>query len=158
MAIGMLVLTSVWAAWTVLVDFFLVPAVFATIPDFFLAGELGIQIFARLNRLEFPLACALVALNALALRKRSVPRALLTLNVFLAGLAGVYLFSLTPKIAELTAAWAYAQKAETLGVAGIHDVQQLHQTYHKAYVAMDAVKLFLLVGQGAWLGKILSRR
>ncbi len=158
MPLIMLVLVTAWAAWTALVDFFLVPAVFATIPDFFLAGEMGIQVFTRLNQLEFPLACGLFACTAVAVKRAQLPKWLLTGNLLLVGIAGVYLFSLTPKISELTAAWAYADKMGTLGTAGIVDVQQLHQSYHRMYVAMDTVKLLLLLGQGAWLGWSITAR
>lgn len=149
----MLVLSAVWLGWTVLVDFFLVPAVFATIPDFFLAGNMGIQVFSRLNRLEFPLASILLGLAVLDVRRR---RWTIPVNVALVGIAGVYLFSLTPKIAELTGVWAYAEKMGTLGTAGAADVQQLHQQYHRTYVAMDIVKLLLLAGQAGMLSWVLK--
>jgi hypothetical protein len=152
---AMLALSAMWLGWTVLVDFFLVPAVFATIPDFFLAGEMGIQVFSRLNRLEFPLASILLALAVLDWRQRRWP---IPVNVALVGLAGVYLFSLTPKIAELSGAWAYAERMGTLGAAGAEDVQQLHQQYHRTYVALDTVKLVLLAGQVGFLSWTLKTR
>ena len=153
--VAMLTLSAIWLGWTVLVDFFLVPAVFATIPDFFLAGEMGIQVFSRLNRLEFPLASVLLALAALDARRRRWP---IPLNVALVGITGVYLFSLTPKLTELTATWAYAEKVGTLGAAGAADIQQLHQQYHRTYVAMDVVKLILLTVQVGTLGWTLRPR
>ena len=158
MPLLLLVLSVTWAAWTVLVDFFLVPAVFQTIPDFFLAGEMGIQVFSRLNRLEFPLACIMLAL--LGWRLRSYPKLkwLLPINLVLVGIAGIYLFSLTPKMIELTRAWEYADKMGTLGAQGHVDIQQQHQTYHRVYVITDTIKLALLILQASCLGVFLSRR
>ena len=134
------------------------PAVFQTIPNFFLAGEMGIQVFSRLNRLEFPLACIMLALLLWRLRAYPKLKWLLPINLILTGIAGIYLFSLTPKIAELSGAWEYADKMGTLGALGYTDIQQQHQIYHRVYVITDTVKLALLVFQTSWLGVFLSRR
>lgn len=158
MPVILLILSVVWASWTVLVDFFLVPAVFQTIPQFFLAGEMGIQVFSRLNKLEFPLACVLFGLLVWKLKEFPRLRWLVPLNLLLVGIAGIYLFSLTPKIAELTGAWEYADKMGTLGAKGYEDIQQQHQTYHQIYVVTDTVKLLLLLVQASWLGVFVSKR
>ncbi len=155
-AIVSLILSSIWLAWTVLVDFFVVPTAFRTIPDFFLAGEIGIQVFSTLNQLEFPIASILLALSALQARHRL--KWLVVVNVMLVGIAGVYLFSLTPKITALSAAWQYADQVGTLGVEGAADVQQLHQQYHRAYVVTDSVKLLLLSLHIGVLGWSLKKR
>lgn len=151
-----LVLSSIWLAWTVLVDFFIVPTAFRTIPDFFIAGDLGIQVFSSLNRLEFPIASILLALSVLEARHRL--KWLVVLNVLLVGIAGVYLFSLTPKITSLSAAWQYAEQMGTLGAQGAEDVQQLHQQYHRAYIITDSVKLLLLSIQIGVVGWSLKKR
>lgn len=156
--IVLLILTVTWAAWTILVDFFLVPAVFQTIPDFFLAGEMGIVVFSKLNQLEFPLACILLGLLLWKLSQFPKLKWLVPVNVVLVGIAGIYLFSLTPKITELTGAWAYAEKMGTLGADGHADIQQQHQIYHRVYVATDTVKLALLLFQATILGLFLSKR
>lgn len=158
MPVLLLILTVTWAAWTVLVDFFLVPAVFQTIPDFFTAGHMGIEVFSRLNRLEFPLACGLFGLLMWKLRAQPKLRWLVPVNLVLVGLAGIYLFSLTPKIIELTGAWEYADKMGTLGAHGHTDIQQLHQAYHRVYVIADTVKLALLLFQTAFLAVNISRQ
>lgn len=158
MPVLLLILTVTWAAWTVLVDFFVVPTVFQTIPQFFLAGELGVQVFSKLNRLEFPLACSMLALLLWRLKATPGLRWLVPVNLLLVGIAGIYLFSLTPKMIELTGAWEYADKMGTLGAQGHVDIQQQHQTYHRVYVITDTVKLALLLFQTAWLGVFLSRR
>lgn len=157
MPILLLILTVTWAAWTVLVDFFLVPAVFQTIPQFFLAGQMGIQVFSRLNQLEFPLACSMLALLLWRLRMYPGLKWLTPVNIVLTGIAGIYLFSLTPKLTELTGAWEYADKMGTLSTQGHADIQQQHQTYHRVYVIIDTVKLALLLLQTIWLGVFLSR-
>lgn len=154
----LLILTVTWAAWTVLVDFFLVPAIFQIIPDFFLAGEMGIEFFSRLNSLEFPLACILMGLIIWKLREFPKLKWLVPVNFLLVGIAGIYLFSLTPKLTELTGAWAYADKMGTLGAQGHTDIQQQHQIYHRVYVITDTVKLALLLFQTVVLGLFLSNR
>lgn len=152
-----LILSSIWLAWTVLVDFFVVPSVFQHIPDFFLAGGLGVIVFNKLNTLEFPLASVLFVSIVMWIRQSKQHKYLLLINFVLVGIAALYLFSLTPKLTHLTAAWEYADKMGTLGSNG-QDVQQLHQSYHQTYIALDTVKLLLLSAQTLVLGVFLSRR
>jgi len=152
-----LILTSMWLGWTILVDFFVVPSLFQHIPEVFMAGNLGVVLFTKLNRLEFPVASILFALSVLLIKRQAAPRYLLLTSFTLLGIAGIYLFSLTPKLSELTAAWEYAEKMGTLGPNGT-DVQQLHQSYHRTYVIMDTVKLLLLCVHLGLLGVFLSRR
>jgi hypothetical protein len=152
-----LILTSVWLAWTVLVDFFVVPSVFQNIPEVFMAGNLGVVLFSKLNHLEFPIASILFALAYWHTRKTGTLKLVILTSFVTLGIAAIYLFSLTPKLASLTAAWEYAEKVGTLGPAG-EDVQQLHQNYHRTYVALDSVKLLLLLIQLTVLGVFLSRR
>lgn len=151
-----LILSVAWLAWTVLVDFFVVPAVFQNVAQFFEAGKLGVVLFNRLNMLEFPLATALLIFVSLTFKRFSSLKWLIPVSVVLLGIAGIYLFSLTPKLTALTSAWEYADKMGTLGAGG-EDVQQLHQTYHNAYIALDTVKLVLLAGQTVVLGVFSSR-
>ncbi|MFP5490178.1 MAG: hypothetical protein ACLGG0_01660 [Bacteriovoracia bacterium] len=151
-----LILSSVWLAWTVLVDFFVVPAVFQNVAQFFEAGKLGVVLFNRLNMLEFPLASALLVFIILSFKRFSSLKWLIPVSVVLVGIAGIYLFSLTPKLTALTTAWEYADKMGTLGTGG-EDVQQLHQTYHNAYIALDTAKLVLLTAQTIVLGVFSSR-
>ena len=47
-----LILVSIWWGWTAIIDFAVVPTVFAIVNDFFNAGELGIALFSKLNLLE----------------------------------------------------------------------------------------------------------
>ena len=157
MIILALALTSIWFGWTVLVDFFVVPAVFAHIPEFFMAGNLGLALFTRLNTLEFPLACLLFVLSVLHLKRHGTLKSFVLMSFLLMGIASLYLFSLTPKLTALTEAWEYAERMGTLGTGG-EDVQQLHQSYHRTYVTLDAVKLALLGAQMLLLGVFLSRR
>lgn len=151
-----LVLSCVWMAWTVLVDFFVVPAVFQNVAQFFEAGNLGLVMFRRLNTLEFPLSCGLFVCVLFSARRFPALKWLVLSAFVLVGISSLYLFSLTPKLAQLTAAWEYAETMGTLGTGG-EDVQQLHQTYHSFYIGIDTVKLILLVAQSAILGVFLSR-
>lgn len=151
-----LILTSIWMAWTVLVDFFVVPAVFQNIAQFFEAGNLGLVLFGRLNTLEFPLSCLLLICVLFSARRFPALKWLVLCSLTLVGISSLYMFSLTPKLSQLTATWEYAEKMGTLGTGG-EDVQQLHQTYHSLYVGLDTVKLILLLAQGTILGVFLSR-
>jgi hypothetical protein len=150
-------LSSLWLGWTILVDFFVVPTVFQQVPDFFVAGNLGVAVFTKLNRLEFPLASSLFALICLHIKQTKRQHYLAIISIVLLTIAGLYLFSLTPKITELTAAWEYAEKMGTLGQGG-QDVQQLHQSYHKTYIGLDTLKLLLISIQLIVLGLFLSRK
>ena len=64
-----LILTSIWWGWTALTDFAVVPTVFQVVPDFFIAGELGIALFLKLNLLEVIVASLLVGLSVLQIKK-----------------------------------------------------------------------------------------
>jgi hypothetical protein len=139
-----------------LVDFFVVPAVFQNVAQIFEAGKLGVVLFNRLNMLEFPLASALLVFIILSFKRFSSLKWLIPVSIVLVAIAGIYLFSLTPKLTLLTATWEYADKMGTLGLGG-EDVQQLHQTYHNAYIALDTVKLVLLIVQTTVLGVFSSR-
>ena len=157
MMIFALILTSAWLAWTVLVDFFIAPTVFANVPDFFMAGRLAVAVFTKLNLLEFPLTSLLFVLTVLHVRRHKTHKLLILLSFALLGIAGLYLFSLTPKLTALTEAWEYAERMGTLGSGG-EDVQQLHQSYHRTYVTLDTIKLLLLLVKLTFLGVFLSRR
>lgn len=147
-----------WLGMTVLVDFFIVPTVFRTVPDFFVAGELGIQLFKRFNIVELILAIFLGGLGLFYIKQVPTQRWFIITPILLFSIVALYCWYLTPKIAELTAAWAYADKMGTLGAKGAEDIQQLHQTYHRTYVGIDSVKLLLLFIQGLGLGLQMSRR
>lgn len=147
-----LFLLSIWWAWTVLVDMVIVRTVFATVDNFFLAGELGIALFSKLNNFELVVSSAIVALLSI---KKSWK--LLIVAVLLWALSMTYFCYLTPKIIYLTELW---KKLDLMGintVAGIPDIQQEHQFYHQMYITLDSIKLFTLtalIGMGIWKEKL----
>ncbi|GEM_PF-1321200 len=131
---------SIWWGCTVLTDFFIVPTIFKTIPDFFMAGGLGLKVFTKLNYLEVILAVFSLTLSLIPRREK----VLMALSFLLLGISSTYIFYLTPKIQTLTLWW---QEAESLGLTSLHgvaDIQQDHQFFHRLYVWIDAVKLILL--------------
>lgn len=136
----LLVTFSIWWGWTILTDFFVVPSVFRIVPDFFVAGELGMTLFKKLNLLEMIVAILVVSLSAISPRSKI----LLVITSLLMAIAITYFFYLTPKMQTLTEWW---KEAEGLGITSIHgidDIQLEHQKYHRFYVWIDAVKLLLL--------------
>lgn len=133
-----LILLSLWWGWTALIDFAVVPTVFRTIHDFFNAGELGIALFSRLNIFELIVSTILMGLFWRLAKWRFALLAVAWIIVL------VYFFYLTPKITHLTALWKEAESLKQVGIAGIQDIQQEHQLYHRIYVGLDSLKLLIL--------------
>ena len=139
-----LILVTAWLAWSVLVDFFIVPTVFRTLDSFFKAGDLGIAVFSRLNNLEVITASALIVLTAYQTLKHKKGLEFLILSLLCWIIVMTYFTYLTPKISELTELWKKTDLMGLSGVAGIPDIQQTHQFYHKLYIWIDTVKLLIL--------------
>lgn len=138
---ALLVLLTLWLGWTSLVDFVVVPAVFRNVHDFFEAGDLGVLLFTKLNSIEVVIASVVFAVLVLNFRtnRHSFP---LLLGSFLAlAIAFAYFLWLIPKLAHLTELWKLAEAGKTVGLA---DVQQEHQYFHRLYVTLDTVKIFIL--------------
>ncbi|MFP5386134.1 MAG: hypothetical protein ACLGHN_08655 [Bacteriovoracia bacterium] len=141
-----LVLTSMWLGWSLLVDFFIVPTVFATIDSFFQAGDLGIAVFSKLNKLEVIVSTVLVSLFSFHFVKTKKGLPLLVMVIFAWVIALSYFSFLTPKLVTLTELWKKTDLMGLTGVAEITDVQQEHQFYHNLYIGIDTLKIFLLSG------------
>lgn len=139
-----IILLAIWWAWTVLVDFFVIPTVFRTIDVFFMAGNLGIVVFSKLNNLEVIVSTALVAILTFQTRKNRKAFLLLSGSLVLWIIAMLYFTYLTPKITELTTLWKQADLVGSLGISHYPDIQQAHQFYHRLYVGIDTFKLLLL--------------
>lgn len=149
-----LIFVSLWWAWTFLVDFFVVREVFTHISDFFAAGDLGIALFTKVNRLELIAASVVLALAALS---RSKLFTLLSLTVF--ALAILYFALIIPKISLLTELWKAAEAKGSLSAGRIPDIQQEHQFYHRLYIFLDTVKLLILTAMlplAVWRKESLS--
>ncbi len=139
-----LVLASIWWGWTALIDFAVVPTVFKIINDFFNAGELGIALFTRLNFLEVILSSCLIVALVLNFKEQRRGKIQLALACSAWLIVMFYLAYLTPRITELTALWKEAEMVNKMGIAGINDIQQEHQFYHRVYVGLDSLKLLIL--------------
>lgn len=133
-----------WWGWTVLVDFFIIRTVFANIDNFFQAGNLGIAVFSKLNNLEVIVSSALVGVLSFQMTKNKKILPLLMMSVVAWIVAMTYFTYLTPKIIELTELWKKTDLMGITAVAGIPDVQQEHQFFHKLYIGIDTFKLVLL--------------
>ena len=139
-----LLIVSMWWGWTVLVDMFIIRTVFATIDNFFQAGDLGIAVFSKLNNLEVIVSTALVALLSFQFTKNKRVLPLLVMSVIAWIIAMTYFAYLTPKLVYLTDLWKKTDLMGITAVAGIPDIQQEHQFYHKLYIGIDGFKLLLL--------------
>lgn len=145
-----LALVSMWLAWTILVDFFVVRTVFQTIDNFFQAGDLGIALFSKLNKLELITASALVGILFLLTREKKEFLPLFLMSVLSWFIIVFYFSYLTPKLVMLTDLWKKTDLMGITSVSGIPDVQQEHQFYHRLYISLDSVKLFLLAFMLGW--------
>ena len=139
-----LVLVSIWWAWTVLVDVFIIRTVFQTIENFFLAGDLGLAVFSKLNNLEVVVSTLLIVVLFYQTRKNRKSIFLLILSVMTWFIAMTYFSYLTPKLAYLTELWKKSDLGGVTSMFGITDVQQEHQFYHNIYIGLDSIKLILL--------------
>lgn len=139
-----LIVSSIWWGWTALTDFAVVPTVFRIVPDFFVAGELGIALFSKLNLLEVIVASVLVTLSVFHLRKFHSGKIQLFCAAATFIIVMFYFSFLTEKIVTLTELWKRADQSGQMGIAGIVDIQQEHQFYHRIYVGLDSLKLLCL--------------
>lgn len=139
-----LILVSVWWGWTVLVDFFVVRTVFSVISNFWEAGELGITVFSKLNHLEVIVSTFLVALLGLQTKRKKEALPLLLLALVTWAITLFYFSYLIPKIVFLTDLWEKSDLMGTSSIAGIPDIQQEHQFFHRIYIWTDTVKLLVL--------------
>jgi hypothetical protein len=141
-----LIVLSMWLGWTLLVDFIVIPTTFRELNDFFGAGNLGIQLFIKLNNLELILATLLFALYVwIIVQQKKINIFLITMSVALFALTLFYFAYLTPKIALLTSLWQQAETQGSTAIGSIPDIQQEHQYYHRLYVSLDTAKVILLL-------------
>lgn len=139
-----LILVSIWWGWTVIIDFAVVPTVFRVITDFFNAGELGIALFSKLNLFEIVLSSLLIVISLIQLKNTGRGKIQLALALSAWAIVMFYFAYLTPKIIHLTDLWKTAETVNKLGLAGINDIQQEHQFFHRMYVGLDSLKLLIL--------------
>jgi hypothetical protein len=133
-----------WLAWTILVDFFVIRTIFQTIDNFFLAGDLGIALFLKLNNLELVTASILVSLFFIQFQKKKEILPLFIMSL-LSWVIVMYYFSyLTPKLVMLTDIWKASDLLGLSSVKDIPDIQQEHQFFHRLYISLDTGKLLLL--------------
>lgn len=133
-----------WWGWTVLVDFFIIRTVFANIDNFFQAGNLGIAVFSKLNNLEVIVSSILVGVLSYQMTKNKKVLPLLVMSIVAWIVAMTYFAYLTPKLVTLTDLWKKAEVTGAISAAGIPDIQQEHQFYHRLYIGVDTFKLLLL--------------
>ena len=139
-----LLLASLWWGWTVLVDFVIVPTVFQTVNEFFMSGQLAIALFSKLNFFEVIVSSALVALSVMYFNQHKRGKIQLALSFSAWVIVMIYFSYLTSKITDLTLLWQKADLSNEMGIAGIVDIQQEHQFYHRVYVGLDSLKLLIL--------------
>ena len=133
-----------WWGWTVLVDFFIIRTVFANLDSFFQAGNIGIAVFSKLNNLEVIVSTILVALLSFQMTKNKKILPMLIMSLIAWAVVMTYFTYLTPKIVELTDLWKQTDLMGISAVAGIPDIQQEHQFFHRLYIGLDSFKLLIL--------------
>jgi hypothetical protein len=139
-----LILVSIWWGWTAIIDFAVVPTVFAIIHDFFNAGELGIVLFSKLNLLEVIISSLIIVISVIHLKQEGRGKIQLALACGAWLIVMFYFAFLTPKLIALTDLWKQAEVVNQIGIAGINDIQQEHRSYHRMYVGLDSLKLLIL--------------
>lgn len=135
---------SWWLGATVLIDFVIVPTVFQTIDSFFNAGELGIALFRKFNFVECMFAVCLVLLSLKRGKKFTYFKLHSSLVALVCLIVLTYVTYLTPYLAKLTGLWKEADTTNTIAIAGISDIQQEHQFFHRIYVTLDTFKILFL--------------
>lgn len=125
-------------------DFFVVRTVFATVSNFFEAGDLGIAVFSKLNNLELIVGSSLMALTAWQTLKDRRSLKLFVLSLMCWIVVMFYFTYLTPKLIGLTDLWKLADAKGVIAINGISDIQQEHQHFHRIYIALDSFKLMAL--------------
>ncbi len=133
-----------WFVLTVFVDFFLIPSAFRQLADIFIAGELGITIFSKLNTFEIIFAVVLLGLSIFSYIKNpnNIKKINIIIFIFLTSIASIYFFYLTSKIAHLTEIW---KNSIVISEAAIETVKSEHNFYHNLYIKIDTIKLVLLL-------------
>ena len=144
MNILILILSLIWLALSSVINFVIIPSVFSVINDFFLAGNLGITVFTKFNRLEFLFANIIFIFTLYLFKQKKRGYLPLLISILILLISSTYLFYLTPKLTQLTGAWEYAQTMGTIGEAE-SDLQTMHRMYHRTYIVLDTVKLILLL-------------
>jgi hypothetical protein len=139
-------LSMSWLSTTLLIDFMVVPLIFRNIPKFFLAGEIGSQLFMKYNRIEL-LFITLIITHLIFFKKNFRHlKWLLLLSSLLLAITLVYNFYLTQRMREIGIVWEYVDQTGQLGTKNIPDVQQAHQEFHRIYIFLDSFKIgFLLI-------------
>jgi hypothetical protein len=139
-----LIVVSLWLGWSVLVDIAIIPTVFKVVTEFFIAGELGMAVFYKLNNLELVAATSLVVICIFQMKKVRSTFPFLIMSLIGLSLVLFYFSYLTPKIMMLTDHWRQANLLGVESIAGIRDIQQEHQFYHRMYITLDSIKILLL--------------
>jgi hypothetical protein len=147
-------LLCIWLGQTILIDLFLAPKIFQIIPDFFLAGNVAVAIFQKMNVIELLISGFCFSSTTLLLTKNSKYKWPFLFGVLLIAIVCFYNFYLTEKIKMLADLWQYSEMTQTNSLENGFDVQQEHQFYHRIYVATDVVKIILISIQIFLLTKI----
>ena len=135
-------LVAPWLTMTCFVDFMVVPTVFRTVTELFVAGSLGIKVFTAFNYFEVVFAVGILGIFLSFLKQKSIYKVEIIVSVLLMFIAIFYITYLTPKISELTVMWENADQF----VPGTKTAaSEMHAFYHDFYIKMDSVKLILLL-------------
>jgi hypothetical protein len=136
-----LVILGMWFALTCFVDFIAVPTVFREISSRAEAGNIGMILFALINKVEFIFALSLIIcayfFKELIKRKKIFVVTLTSLLI----LVGVYNLYMTPQVVEQT---MLMRDLEENSVS-YKQAEERHQFFHSLYRKTDGVKILVLL-------------
>ncbi|MBP9674993.1 MAG: DUF4149 domain-containing protein [Bacteriovoracaceae bacterium] len=133
--------TGLWLGMTLMLDFFVLPTVFRTLTDVFVAGRIGMSIFTKFNIVELLFSCSLVCAAYFWGKNSDIKKnKFLGAGLFLLALVAFFTFFLTPKISMLALQLSHAKN---LTASSFVTFQEELATYHKLYVRLDGLKIIL---------------
>ena len=131
-----------WLISTIFIEFFAVMAVFKNVSNIFEAGKVGMYVFSSFNKFEILFGFFLLLISFKnPMENIKIKNTMIGLSLILLGFALYYNFSLSPKITSLT----YSMHDIGISNKGYEEAEKLHEVFHKRYVFMDSIKLFLLL-------------
>lgn len=148
-----LIISSIWLGWTLLIDMVVIRTIFGIINDFFTAGDLGVALFSKFNSLELISSSVIIAILGLNLKNNRNSLFIFILSIILWSIVMFYFTFLTPKLIFLTDLWKESELSNKVIPPHLPDIQQEHQYYHRLYISLDSLKsvlLFLMIFLSVW--------
>lgn len=133
-----LLLLGAWLFGTILIDIFIVPAVFKTVPDRFIAGQVGMKAFSTFNGFEIFFAISTFFLSIKITKLKWIK----LLHFIFVPLVIIYFTHMTPEINRFSIEMNNLLETDphfSILEKGLYN-------YHQLYKYLDMAKIFLLLG------------